>query len=693
MKQTGNTQLRNSIRQVEKLQNVQTADGLGRAWIRTVFSNELLIPGFSALASVKELEANWYAPYAFLVAVEDVSTFLSALQSLESFSLCKLNADDDNLDCARVFSFGEEEPEQPTKRRKRRKKSKTNAELRSITKSPNNTREIEIEPTGSSPENQFEVAEEEFDVHEDEEEIRVDDRRGSSSLDNDVVYQANSTSTDETPQALQHSTEEFLDFSEPPTIETEDTGTATGLGSVEEYEELANMNLSDTEANSGEITFMGEEEAEEVVDSDEDEIAKALKAIEETSYVEDYQFSSLTAVGSHGSAGSYNSLSMEPSSRDTTEENRNYIGKEDNRDTTAVELPVATGNLQVVPGDRRDFFCLTILADKTPLASPKWGKETVHIVAPLNSDTSGKGESEGVSGSSAGSSFRPRTNSQTSVTKHLRFTRTEDGELALDLTRPEKNIQKGPPGWEPQKRIVFLQIHKKKTPESQFNLCAGCACALRFGIFSKVRYCEYSGKYFCSSCHENETFFVPARILQHWDLSHYSVSKFSYRFIEDIFEEPLFDVSTINPQLYRQSNALKKIKALRQQIFYMKDFLLTCNKHSINFMDLAGARKYLLAEKHVYSLSDFVEIAQGKMQTFLQSIAEKLILHIKQCDLCLAKGFICEFCDNQKPVYPFQLKTVVQCKECKAFFHRTCYKKDSCPKCLRLKTLNKKLNL
>lgn len=39
------------------------------------------------------------------------------------------------------------------------------------------------------------------------------------------------------------------------------------------------------------------------------------------------------------------------------------------------------------------------------------------------------------------------------------------------------------------------------------------------GIFSKVRYCEFTGKYFCSSCHDNETYFIPSRILQSWDLA------------------------------------------------------------------------------------------------------------------------------------------------------------------------------
>lgn len=72
------------------------------------------------------------------------------------------------------------------------------------------------------------------------------------------------------------------------------------------------------------------------------------------------------------------------------------------------------------------------------------------------------------------------------------------------------------------------------------------------------------------------------------------------------------------------------------------------------------------------------------MQKLLHEIATKLIGHIKSCSLCLAKGFICEFCNDQKPIYPFQLKSVVQCFQCKAFFHRACYNKSECPKCMRL---------
>ena len=116
----------------------------------------------------------------------------------------------------------------------------------------------------------------------------------------------------------------------------------------------------------------------------------------------------------------------------------------------------------------------------------------------------------------------------------------------------------------------------------------------------------------------------------------------------------------------------------------MKDFLVTCNQHALSLMDAVdNHRRHLVFDKQIYSLRDFVETAQGTLLPALHSIAEGFIVHIKNCQLCRAKGFICEFCNEEKPIYPFQLKTVVQCVGCKSFFHRRCYKKEKCPKCLR----------
>ncbi|XP_034092280.1 run domain Beclin-1-interacting and cysteine-rich domain-containing protein-like [Gymnodraco acuticeps] len=54
--------------------------------------------------------------------------------------------------------------------------------------------------------------------------------------------------------------------------------------------------------------------------------------------------------------------------------------------------------------------------------------------------------------------------------------------------------------------------------------------------------------------------------------------------------------------------------------------------------------------------------------------------------LCQAKGFVCEFCGNEKDIiFPFQLNKCQHCEECHACYHRNCFRtgKD-CPRCQRL---------
>ena len=82
-------------------------------------------------------------------------------------------------------------------------------------------------------------------------------------------------------------------------------------------------------------------------------------------------------------------------------------------------------------------------------------------------------------------------------------------------------------------------------------------------------------------------------------MNSYKVSKFAFLLLEKIYKEPLFDVPLINENLFEQAPDLKKIKVLRQQIFYMKDFLLTCNKQPVSLINSVDSRRHLLFDKQV----------------------------------------------------------------------------------------------
>jgi hypothetical protein len=52
--------------------------------------------------------------------------------------------------------------------------------------------------------------------------------------------------------------------------------------------------------------------------------------------------------------------------------------------------------------------------------------------------------------------------------------------------------------------------------------------------------------------------------------------------------------------------------------------------------------------------------------------------------LCFARGFLCEGCHSGEPLFPFQLKEVRQCQDCKSCYHKKCVK-TPCSKCVRMK--------
>jgi hypothetical protein len=45
---------------------------------------------------------------------------------------------------------------------------------------------------------------------------------------------------------------------------------------------------------------------------------------------------------------------------------------------------------------------------------------------------------------------------------------------------------------------------------------------------------------------------------------------------------------------------------------------------------------------------------------------------------------LCEICSDGKPLFSFEILTVVQCPNCRSFFHKRCYNPNTCPKCQRL---------
>ncbi|XP_042854436.1 run domain Beclin-1-interacting and cysteine-rich domain-containing protein isoform X4 [Panthera tigris] len=243
--------------------------------------------------------------------------------------------------------------------------------------------------------------------------------------------------------------------------------------------------------------------------------------------------------------------------------------------------------------------------------------------------------------------------------------------------------------WAPPRPQIIFNVHSAPTRKiavaKQNYRCAGCGIRTDPDYIKRLRYCEYLGKYFCQCCHENAQMVIPSRVLRKWDFSKYYVSNFSKDLLIKIWNDPLFNVQDINSALYRKVKLLNQVRLLRIQLYHMKNMFKTCRlaKELLDSFDTVPG--HLTEDLHLYSLNDLTATRKGELGPRLTELTRAGAAHVERCMLCQAKGFICEFCQNEDDIiFPFELHKCRTCEECKACYHKACFKSGSCPRCERL---------
>ncbi|NWX19842.1 RUBIC protein, partial [Aegotheles bennettii] len=263
----------------------------------------------------------------------------------------------------------------------------------------------------------------------------------------------------------------------------------------------------------------------------------------------------------------------------------------------------------------------------------------------------------------------------------------DDGEHA-DIYKLRIRVR-GNLEWAPPRPQIIFNVHaaptRKVAVAKQNYRCAGCGIRTDPDYIKRLRYCEYLGKYFCQCCHENAQMVIPSRILRKWDFSKYYVSNFSKDLLSKIWSDPLFNVQDINPALYRKVKSLNQVWLLRIQLFHMKNMFKTCRLAKDLLDSFDAVPGHLTEDLHLYSLSDLSATKKGDLVPRLTELLKAGSLHVEKCMLCQAKGFICEFCQNEDDIiFPFELNKCRTCEECKACYHKSCFKSTHCPRCERL---------
>ncbi|XKL67317.1 hypothetical protein PGB90_002808 [Kerria lacca] len=117
----------------------------------------------------------------------------------------------------------------------------------------------------------------------------------------------------------------------------------------------------------------------------------------------------------------------------------------------------------------------------------------------------------------------------------------------------KQTLLRGTFEWAPSRPQIIFTLHpssRRQLMEKQNYRCAGCGIEVAQKYASKFLHCEYVGRY--------------------------PVSDFSYRLLDQLSTDPLFNVMDLNPSLYRRARDLQKIRLLRATLFYLKDFIFTC---------------------------------------------------------------------------------------------------------------------
>ncbi|NXY47658.1 RUBCL protein, partial [Ceuthmochares aereus] len=263
-------------------------------------------------------------------------------------------------------------------------------------------------------------------------------------------------------------------------------------------------------------------------------------------------------------------------------------------------------------------------------------------------------------------------------------------ESSLNLAEEIKIISKlrGSSGWSPPKSQIIFNIHPSVKRDvvvaAQNFTCVGCGTPIESKYIGRLRYCDYLGKYFCECCHNYAQSSIPARILLKWDFKKYYVCNFSKHLLGSIWQHPIFNVSCINKALYTKSKEMDRVREVQEQLFHLKKLLRTCRFGESALKEFEQVPSHLTEELHLFSLDDLVKIKRGQLLPLLKDILKSSTSHVDGCELCQAKGFICEFCQSADLLFPHQIAKCKRCTECKTCFHKACFKSGGCPKCQRI---------
>ncbi|XP_069700928.1 differentially expressed in FDCP 8 homolog A isoform X2 [Periplaneta americana] len=223
---------------------------------------------------------------------------------------------------------------------------------------------------------------------------------------------------------------------------------------------------------------------------------------------------------------------------------------------------------------------------------------------------------------------------------------------------------------------------------AQAYRCAECKAHITFkNSWVEPRLCDYDGRYYCPSCHWNSTAVIPARVVHNWDFEERRVCRASKQLLRIMEKRPVLKLQQLNPRLFGFVEELSLVKKIREDILVMKKYFVSCRDAiESRLLWQLQERQHFVENVDSFSLQDLIDINSGELLEYLEKVQAVFVKHIKEdCKLCYGRGFVCEMCDDDEVIFPFDVAAAV-CQKCCTVFHRNCWtkKNQQCPKCVRI---------
>lgn len=225
---------------------------------------------------------------------------------------------------------------------------------------------------------------------------------------------------------------------------------------------------------------------------------------------------------------------------------------------------------------------------------------------------------------------------------------------------PDENLNfnaiRGHQFWAPPRQQIIFTVHpppdRKRQMLSQCNRCAGCGMKVSAAYVHKFRYCDYTSKFFCTACHKLQVSTIPARVLESWDFKLNPVSNFAYKWLDQIWQLPLFHVSDLNPKLYSRVKPLSAAREARLQLKYVIDFINQCRFAEKEKDLIKKIPQHWIEDVDIWSMLDFINVKNGIFTTKISEIIKSCEEHIVK-NFCEVRKYFNGFYKFEKMVFKF----------------------------------------